>query len=284
MTGRPVHREQGFTLVELLVVIGIIAVLVALLLPAMNVARERARRTVCLSNVRQLVSATMLYINDNRQVLPEAASCNVQSESFMCPRTLGSPAWTPMPALAYYALPSIGALLERYLAGAGNSWRCPSAPDESFVLAGSDPYSAFAAGEPKECFRPNYNFLAGKELYPIAATGSAAATVYKLREWAARNVSGMSVARSRPIGGQPSSEVVLFHDRASTYHSKGNKDIYVTPGPWDYYASYGFLDGHAEGRTYKDVAGYMRQFHRGIPQRWFGKEFETVFPEQYIYP
>jgi prepilin-type N-terminal cleavage/methylation domain-containing protein/prepilin-type processing-associated H-X9-DG protein len=70
LRGELFHGSAGFTLIELLVVIAIIAILAALLLPALSRARDKAIRTACKNNLKQMNIAFMIYAGDNKDFLP----------------------------------------------------------------------------------------------------------------------------------------------------------------------------------------------------------------------
>jgi prepilin-type N-terminal cleavage/methylation domain-containing protein len=92
----PRRRRSAFTLVELLVVIGIIAILISILIPTLSRARESAQRTQCLSNLRQMAVLLNMYANVNKQQVPLGctssgnAAC-AEANNYFLSTTSGTP-------------------------------------------------------------------------------------------------------------------------------------------------------------------------------------------------
>lgn len=94
---RPVvGRTSGFTLIELLVVISIISLLIALLMPALGKAREVAKRLKCLSNIRAVGQAGLMYAGDNRSFGPPTTYAGVYRWNKATTTTYSNPTWDPV--------------------------------------------------------------------------------------------------------------------------------------------------------------------------------------------
>ena len=100
-------KRRPFTLIELLVVIAIIAILAAMLLPALSKAREKARTASCTSNMKQIMTANLMYAGDSDDYLPHVYGSAVGNRSTM------GPWWWE--------------LIESYV-GDGKIFQCPSNP------------------------------------------------------------------------------------------------------------------------------------------------------------
>ncbi len=121
-------RRRGFTLIELLVVIAIIALLISILLPALQKAREQSRSVVCLSNQRQLMQAVFLYAEDDR-VIPGVSvhgGMNLDWSGRSNAEYLDNP--------ERYKHPMETSVLWPYISGIDNILECPTAQRDANTM------------------------------------------------------------------------------------------------------------------------------------------------------
>ncbi len=125
--------RRAFTLVELLVVIGIIAVLISILLPSLSKAREAAKRVACASNLRSIGQAIAIYATENKSQIPLGTNSDGYQASYFIAIRVGSetrwPTWgvlyksNYMKSPQYFYCPSETRGYHMYDSAPDNSWR-----------------------------------------------------------------------------------------------------------------------------------------------------------------
>jgi len=149
-------RRLGFTLVELLVVVALLAVLMSLLLPALGRVREQAKGVKCLSNLRQLGVAAMAYANDNERHLPYQNPLDHSVYDYMNPTAPVNFARS----LSRYTVPG--------------AWLCPT------VWIATDTLPAYAENERSDTNYQANGCVNGRRFSSIPRPGS---TIYIQEVW-----------------------------------------------------------------------------------------------------
>ncbi|MGB7158316.1 MAG: prepilin-type N-terminal cleavage/methylation domain-containing protein [Tepidisphaeraceae bacterium] len=240
------HRH-GFTLVELLVVIGIIAVLISLLLPALSRAREHSKRAVCLSNLRQMATAAINYAANNKGMLPYHSAHNIPATAWD-DISVSNPLNGVTNTLEFH--PNWLAAIWPYLGQTARVMQCPSHPEYETLAAMSANFQ-----QALRTYHANgvVTYNGGKRL-----KNSAQIILFK-DEGSVNATTGATVrprwnrtaALPEPIDGQARWSGWMYF--ASPTDPNGGTSGKLTDKFHQNGGCMSFVDGHAEWRHWKDI-------------------------------
>src|SRR6516225_7457658 len=178
---------RGFTLIELLVVIAIIAILAAMLLPALARAKAKGQRAVCLSNLKQWGLADTMYLDDNSQTFPYPR----YQDAYAATADQDNPVWLSIPTyhnqhqgddVWFNALPSYvankpmyaWAYNPTYFYGSKSIFTCPTAYSQGFgsgdTIAATDRYNMIPGVRPLFQYAMNSKSLANENISLVGPT------------------------------------------------------------------------------------------------------------------
>lgn len=219
------QRRQAFTLVELLVAIGIVALLAGILFPVFSAVRGKARQAACLSNLRQLGQATFLYAQDYDDLFPYGGDpSDTETDSWR--KWQGGKYWEAIQQLQL--LPPVMASYVK----SRELWRCPA--DTGFENGGAFENIPLPAHPTSfDAFGMSYGYVT------LLALDSQ--TIGGARAW----------SRKLPHSERNPAEIPLLYDHVGRWHGgTGRRE--------DGRLNMVFVDGHARSVTRKQADDLVR--------------------------